>query len=186
MRRSIYAAVMTVAAVAGAALVEGGVIEAAMASAPRTAKSGVPPGKADDAKANAAKSNAGQVAPQIVYLVRSTLSALQDANSTGNYSVLRDLAAPSFQAKHSAADLAEIFAQARRKPIDLAAAAVMPPVILDMARPDPERLNITGHVGADPSKVAFALHFEAVNGHWRIAALSVSQASIQPVATQPH
>jgi hypothetical protein len=182
MRRSIYAVVMTVAAAAGAALVEGGVIEAAIAAAPRTAKSGMPPGRADDAKVDAGKSNAGQVAPQIVYLVRSTLGALQDANSTGNYSVLRDLAAPSFQAKHSAADLAEIFAQARRKPIDLAAAAVMQPVITDTARPDPERLQITGHVGADPAKIAFALHFEVVNGHWRIAALSVSQATMPPAA----
>jgi hypothetical protein len=179
MRRSIYAVLLTAAAVTGAALVEGGVIEAAMAAAPRpVAKSAAP---LTD-KAGVAKADAAQVSPQVVYLVRSTLGALQDANSTGNYSVLRDLAAPSFQAKHSAADLAEIFAHARRKPIDLAVAAINQPVVSETVRPEANRLHIKGHVGRDEAKIAFVLHFEAVNGHWRIAALSVAPAVDQSVS----
>jgi hypothetical protein len=46
---------------------------------------------------------------QAFYLIRSTLLTLNDANRSGNYSVLRDLAAPDFQAKNSAADLADSF-----------------------------------------------------------------------------
>lgn len=41
--------------------------------------------------------------------------------------VLRDLAAPSFQAKNSAADLAPIFAALRARHIDLFAVALIGP-----------------------------------------------------------
>jgi hypothetical protein len=164
MRRSIFAVVLTGAAAVGAALVEWGVIEAAIA-APRSA------GKLNSPIA--AKAEATQLAPQFVYLVRSALGALQDANSTGNYSVLRDLAAPSFQAKHSAADLAEIFAAARRKPVDLAPAAFVTPVVSETSRPDATRLHLSGYVPYGGERTTFVLQFEAVGGHWRIAALSI-------------
>ena len=42
---------------------------------------------------------------QALYLIRSTLLTLNDANQSGNYTVLRDLAAPDFQARNTAADL---------------------------------------------------------------------------------
>jgi hypothetical protein len=52
---------------------------------------------------------------QALYLVRSTLLTLNDANLSGNYSVLRDLAAPDFQARNTAADLAQTFSDLRRR-----------------------------------------------------------------------
>ena len=55
---------------------------------------------------------------QALYLIRSTLLTLNDANRTGNYTVLRDLASPDFQAKNSAADLSEIFTDLRRRHFD--------------------------------------------------------------------
>jgi hypothetical protein len=48
----------------------------------------------------------------VIILIRSALLALDQANKTGNYSVLRDLGSPQFQA-NSAAQLAEIFAKQR-------------------------------------------------------------------------
>src|SRR5262245_26200342 len=54
----------------------------------------------------------------VLILIRETLLALDQANKTGNYTVLRDLGSPDFQA-NSAAQLAEIFAQQRRDNIDL-------------------------------------------------------------------
>ena len=56
---------------------------------------------------------------QALYLVRSTLLTLNDANLSGNYSVLRDLAAPDFQARNTAADLAQTFSDLRRRNFDL-------------------------------------------------------------------
>jgi hypothetical protein len=46
---------------------------------------------------------------QALYLIRSTLLTLNDANRSGNYTVLRDLAAPDFQVRNTAADLSQIF-----------------------------------------------------------------------------
>jgi hypothetical protein len=64
---------------------------------------------------------------QALYLIRSTLLTLNDANRSGNYTVLRDLAAPDFQARNTAADLAQSFSDLRRRNFDLYAAALFPP-----------------------------------------------------------
>lgn len=64
---------------------------------------------------------------QALYLVRSALITLNDANRSGNYTVLRDLAAPGFQARNSAADLAQSFSDLRSRKFDLFAAALLVP-----------------------------------------------------------
>ncbi|MFZ2159602.1 MAG: hypothetical protein WAV72_26250, partial [Bradyrhizobium sp.] len=53
----------------------------------------------------------------VLVLVRSALLALDQANKTGNYTVLRDLGAPAFQV-NTAARLAEIFAKQRNDNLD--------------------------------------------------------------------
>ena len=62
----------------------------------------------------------------VLVLVRSALLALDQANKTGNYTVLRDLGAPGFQV-NTAARLAEIFAKQRNDNIDLSGVAVIDP-----------------------------------------------------------
>src|SRR5262245_31888431 len=49
----------------------------------------------------------------VLILIRSTLLALDQANKTGNYTVLRDLGSPAFQV-NTAARLAEIFVPQRK------------------------------------------------------------------------
>src|SRR5438067_13586735 len=63
----------------------------------------------------------------VLMLVRSTLLALDQANKTGNYTVLRDISAPGFQAGNNAARLAEIFAKLRNDKLDLSGVAVIDP-----------------------------------------------------------
>jgi hypothetical protein len=46
----------------------------------------------------------------VLILIRSSLLAVDQADKTGNYTVLRDLGAPGFQASNTAARLREIFA----------------------------------------------------------------------------
>jgi hypothetical protein len=60
-------------------------------------------------------------------LIRSTLIALDHANRTGNYTVLRDLGAPGFQTANTAARLSEIFANQRAQNADLSGVAVIEP-----------------------------------------------------------
>ncbi len=111
--------------------------------------------------------------PQHVYLVRTTLSALADANRTGNYSVFRDLAAPVFQAKHSAADLAAIFTDARRRPIDLAPALMFDPDQFEATRPTAEHLRLSGSLAGGAERVTFRLLYTSVGGHWRLADVAI-------------
>jgi len=112
---------------------------------------------------------------QAVYLVRSTLLTLNDANRSGNYTVLRDLAAPDFQAKNTAADLAQSFSDLRRRKFDLFAAAILPPQFTaDPALDASGRLRLTGYFATRPQRISFDLSFQTVAGEWRLFAISVA------------
>lgn len=114
----------------------GGLLAVAMAASlalPAMAQQQQPvPVPAAPAPANAAPAGpqAMNLDPKtVLILVRSTLIALDQANKTGNYSVLRDLGSPDFQRENSDARLAEVFASQRKADLDLAAALVLEPTI---------------------------------------------------------
>jgi hypothetical protein len=112
---------------------------------------------------------------QAIYLVRSTLMMLNDANRSGNYTVLRDLAAPDFQARNSAADLAQSFADLRRRNFDLFAAAILPPQFTAGPALDANgRLRLIGFIPTSPLRINFDLTFQSVGGQWRLLAVSVA------------
>jgi hypothetical protein len=112
---------------------------------------------------------------QALYLVRSTLLTLNDANRSGNYTVLRDLAAPNFQAKNTAADLAQSFADLRRRNFDLFAAALIAPQFAAAPALDAGgRVHLSGVFPTRPLQIGFDMTFESVGGQWRLFAISVS------------
>jgi hypothetical protein len=112
---------------------------------------------------------------QALYLVRSTLLTLNDANRSGNYTVLRDLAAPDFQAKNTAADLAQSFADLRRRNFDLFAAALIAPQFAAAPALDPGgRVHLSGVFPTRPLQISFDMTFESVGGQWRLFAISVT------------
>jgi hypothetical protein len=113
----------------------------------------------------------------ITILLRTTLVALHQANITGNYTILRDLAAPGFQQNNTAADLALIFAPLRRQNIELAAAALLQPQFTqDPVIDQQNMLRISGTLPTKPVGVAFELAFQAVSGAWRLFGISVQPA----------
>jgi hypothetical protein len=71
---------------------------------------------------------------QALLLVRSTLLTLNDANHSGNYTVLRDLASQEFQAKNTSADLALVFAEMRKSNLSLFSVTLLSPQL--SAAPD--------------------------------------------------
>jgi hypothetical protein len=97
--------------------------------------------------------NAAPAAPQpaqidrngVLILIRSTVLALDQANKTGNYTVLRDLGAPGFQA-NTAARLAEIFASQRRDNLDLSGVAVIDPQLMGSGADRSRRHDAHGRV----------------------------------------
>lgn len=125
---------------------------------------------------------------QALYLIRSTLLTLNDANRSGNYTVLRDLASPGFQAANTAADLAQHFADLRKRNFDLHAVAISAPQLT--APPHIEQnnmLRLTGYFPTQPLRINFDMLFQNVGGQWRLFGLSVAtpQAPAQQPAAQP-
>jgi hypothetical protein len=119
---------------------------------------------------------------QALYLIRSTLLTLNDANRTCNYTVLRDLAAPDFQARNTAADLGQSFADLRRRNFDLFAVALAAPQLSTAPYLDPNKmLRLTGYFPTRPLQINFDLTFQNVSGQWRLFGLSVAT----PQAPEP-
>ena len=121
----------------------------------------------------------------VLMLVRSALLALDQANKTGNYTVLRDLGAPGFQV-NTAARLAEIFASQRNDKLDLSGVAVIDPQLTML--PEIEQngmMRMTGFFPSVPSQVNFDLVFAPVDGQWRLFGISVKVGSSAPAAPSP-
>jgi hypothetical protein len=114
-------------------------------------------------------------ADQALYLVRSTLLTLNDANRSGNYTVLRDLAAPDFQAKNTSADLVVAFSDLRRRNFDLFSVALLSPKFTTPPALDGNnRLRLAGFFPTRPLQINFDLTFQVVGGQWRLLAISVA------------
>jgi hypothetical protein len=121
----------------------------------------------------------------VLILIRSALLALDQANKTGNYTVLRDLGAPDFQA-NSAAQLAEIFAQQRRDKVDLSGVAVIDPQLTLLPQIEANgMMRMAGFFPSVPTQVNFEVLYAPVGGRWRLFGLSVSFGQAAPVAPQP-
>ncbi len=134
-----------------------------------------PQAPAGTAPRTAVQSSSPVSQDQAVYLVRATLLTLNDANRSGNYTVLRDLAAPDFQAKNTAADLAQDFADLRRRNFDLFAVALLAPQFAAAPALDANGLlRLKGFFATRPSQINFDLAFQNVSGHWRLIAIAVA------------
>ncbi|WP_116082973.1 hypothetical protein [Tropicimonas sp. IMCC34011] len=107
-------------------------------------------------------------------LIRDTLAAISQANRTGNYTVLRDIAAPSFAATNDPAALGAFFSNLRSAGPDLLPALALEPEILRFeTTPDSRQLRLVGYVPAYPEHISFDLTFEQVQAAWRVNGMSV-------------
>jgi hypothetical protein len=124
----------------------------------------------------------------VLILIRSTLLALDHANRTGNYTVLRDLGAPGFQASNSAARLGEIFANLRSQNLDLSGLAVLEPQLTILPTSvSGGMMRMAGFFPSVPTQINFDLLFAPVEGRWRLFGISLNLGQSGPVApaTEP-
>ena len=130
-------------------------------------------------KPAAAKPAAPQVvmpdAEKIVLLLRTTLITLNDAVQTGNFTVMRDMAAPGFRDANTAARLAQSFADLAAKGIDLSPTSVIAPQLVEPPGLDQRQgmLRLKGYFPGQPVQINFEMLFQAVDGRWRLFGLSV-------------
>ena len=168
---------------------------------PSVANAGAPKDKAKPppAAAQKTKSAGDSVAPApapsaqtvpdgrtISILIRRTLLTLNDANFSGNYTVLRDLAAPGFQAANNAAKLAEIFVNLRSRGIDLAPVMYFDPKLVR----EPEigangMLRVSGFIPSQPEQVNFDMMFQPIEGRWRLFGIAVNTSPAAAAAALP-
>lgn len=119
----------------------------------------------------------------VLMLLRSSIMALDHANKTGNYTVLRDIGAPAFQ-RNSAARLAEIFASHRAQQLDLGGVLVLEPQLTIMPRIENNMLRMAGFFPSVPSQVRFNLLFAPVDRQWRLYGISLDIIAGGPVAPE--
>lgn len=111
---------------------------------------------------------------KINLLIRTTILAVNQANQTGNYSVLRELGAPGFQAANTPAQLAESFAKQRKSGFDLSPILFFDPKLVEKPSIDEAgMLRLTGFFATRPQQVNFDLVFEHVDGAWRHFGLGI-------------
>ena len=121
----------------------------------------------------------------VLMLVRSSLLALDHANKTGNYTVLRDIAAPGFQV-NTAARLGEIFAKLRNDKLDLSGVAVIEPQLSLLPQIETNgMMRMAGFFPSVTQQVNFELLYAPVDGQWRLFGISVSLGQSAPVAPEP-
>ncbi len=119
-------------------------------------------------------------------LVKNVLTAVNQANLTGNYTVLRDLGGPAFRERNNAAQLATIFQRLREQKSDLSPILMLKPVF--NARPGINQaggLELVGYFPTQPLQVQFHLEFQHVGSGWMIDTVSVTTAATQQQALQP-
>lgn len=116
----------------------------------------------------------------LLALIRSTVIALNQANQTGNYTVLRDLAAPDFRNGNDASRLGAIFQVLREQSIDLTPLLnISPEVSQAPAVGTDGLLRLTGFFPTEPLRVNFDLSFQAVENRWRPYTISVYLARLE-------
>jgi hypothetical protein len=122
----------------------------------------------------------------VLILIRSSLLALDQANKTGNYTVLRDLGAQSFQVSNTAARLGEIFANLRRDKIDLSGVAALDPQLTLLPQIESAgMMHMAGFFPSVPEQVRFELLYAPVDGQWKLNGISVALGQSGPAAPQP-
>lgn len=119
-------------------------------------------------------------------LIWSTMAALDHANQTGNYSVLRDLGAPSFQANNSAATLASTFQALRNQRVDVANALIVTPSFeIAPTMIEGGLLRTRGSFPLRPNPIGFDLLFQNVGGQWRLFGIAVVPLPTQQPSPPP-
>lgn len=117
-------------------------------------------------------------------LIRTTIIALNHANRTGNYTVLRDLGAPDFQRDNTAAKLSEAFAALRASGFDLSPILFFEPKLVKKPEIQPNGLlRLSGFFQTQPQQVNFDLAFQNNNQDWRLYGIALTTTPANAAAS---
>ena len=107
-------------------------------------------------------------------LIWSTILAVDHANRSGNYSVLRDLGAQGFQINNNAAQLAQVFAGIRQQRIDLSNALLVPPTYSEAPRQvQADIIEVKGIFQLRPISIYFDIFYRWEQGRWKLFGIDI-------------
>ncbi len=107
-------------------------------------------------------------------LIKTYLLTLNDANITGDYTVLQARLAKPFREQFSAKRLKEVFKSFSEKKIDYGIIAAKPPIASSESRIDNRgALILRGYFDTKPSRVSYELDFIPSEGEWKPIKLNV-------------
>lgn len=110
----------------------------------------------------------------LAIMIKGAVIALQQANQTGNYSVLRDMGTPVFRERFDPTALAMAFANLRSRKIDLSPALLIAPNLTKNPELNKDgELVLVGDFPTQPLVIHFELAFMQLDGVWRIAGMAV-------------
>jgi hypothetical protein len=154
----------------------------AFASCAALAETKPAPAKAA-AQAQQAKQELKMETVQLAALIKSTIMALQHANQTGNYSVLRDLGTPVFRERFDLAQLTAIFSNLRSRSVNLRPVLFLAPNLTKQPElTEGNQLRIVGDFPTQPLKIQYEMLFLQIDGVWRIDGLAVDAVPQQAMA----
>ncbi|MEL7445963.1 MAG: hypothetical protein AAGK02_09130 [Pseudomonadota bacterium] len=120
-------------------------------------------------------------------LIWSTIAAVDHANRSGNYSVLRDLSSQAFQVNNNAAKLAQIFTGLRNSNVDLSNALLVPPTYYEPAQlVRDDVFRVRGLFQLRPVSIGFEMYFQWEQGRWKLFGIDIQplQMTGQPAQRQ--
>jgi hypothetical protein len=119
-------------------------------------------------------------------MIRSSIIALNQANKTGNYSVLLDLGAPAFRASNNSASLAQIFAALRQRNLDLSPILFFTPKLVQQPVIGPNGiLRLAGFFPTAPERVNFDIYMQMVGTEWQLFGIGVSTSPADVTSATP-
>ena len=125
-------------------------------------------------------------ADEMLGLIRTTIIALNQANQTGNYTVLRDLAAPDFRNANDASRLGLIFQVLREQAIDLSPLLQISPEVSETPAFNAQGLlRLAGFFPTQPLRVNFDMSFQLIESPWRPYTISVFMARLEAQLQAP-
>jgi hypothetical protein len=107
-------------------------------------------------------------------LIKTTLLTFNDANVTGNYSVLHAKSAKPFRDQFTPARLKETFKEFAEKHIDFDIIAAKTPLLTQETKLDDDgRLTLQGYFDTTPSHVYYDLRYILSEGEWKPIKINV-------------
>lgn len=106
---------------------------------------------------------------ELARLLWSTTAAVDHANTSGNYSVLRDISAQRFQMNFNPARLTEIFSGLRSLDINLSNALLVPPTYYEApTMVSNDVFRVRGLFQLRPIAIGFDVYYQWEQGRWKL------------------